>query len=80
VADFGTSGGLVCFRSTKVAPDVRMSTKSDAFMRKAANCDRLAELAKEPAARNAFTEAAAQWRRLARQATMPEGTRARSAN
>ena len=49
-----------------------MRNKSDEFMRKAANCDRLAELAKEPAAREAFTEAAAQWRDRARQARVRE--------
>jgi hypothetical protein len=57
-----------------------MSTKSDEFMRKAAKCDRLAELAKEPAARKAFTEAAAQWRRLARQGRMSEGLGANAAD
>jgi hypothetical protein len=56
-----------------------MSTKSDEFMRKAANCDRLAELAKEPAARKAFT-AAAQWRDLARQAGILEDPRATAAD
>jgi hypothetical protein len=47
-----------------------MSAKADEFMKKAENCDRLAEMAKEPAARKAFTDAAAQWRDLARQADL----------